>query len=78
MIIPIRCYSCSLVLADKYEWYKEQVRSKKIERKEKVDKVVYLSDKNAGKYTTEGEVMNDLGLINVCCRRHFITHVDIA
>jgi DNA-directed RNA polymerase subunit N (RpoN/RPB10) len=30
-----------------------------------------------GLITTEGEVLNDLGLHNVCCRRHFITHVDI-
>jgi DNA-directed RNA polymerase I, II, and III subunit RPABC5 len=27
--------------------------------------------------TAEGIVLDDLGLTNVCCRRHMLTHVDI-
>ena len=27
--------------------------------------------------TPEGVVLDDLGLHNVCCRRHMLTHVDI-
>jgi DNA-directed RNA polymerase I, II, and III subunit RPABC5 len=42
----------------------------------KVDKVVYLSKENMEK-TPEGIVLDDLGLNNVCCRRHMLTHVDI-
>jgi DNA-directed RNA polymerase I, II, and III subunit RPABC5 len=42
----------------------------------KVDKVVYLSKENMEK-TPEGKVLDDLGLHNVCCRRHMLTHVDI-
>ena len=29
------------------------------------------------KKTIEGKVMDDLGLTKMCCRRHFLTHVDI-
>jgi DNA-directed RNA polymerase subunit N (RpoN/RPB10) len=42
----------------------------------KVDKVVYLTKENVEK-TPEGVVLDDLGVKNVCCRRHMLTHVDI-
>ena len=27
--------------------------------------------------TSEGEVLDTLGLFNPCCRRHMLTHVDV-
>jgi len=27
--------------------------------------------------TPEGEVLDQLKLVNVCCRRHMLTHIDI-
>lgn len=77
MIIPIRCFSCGLVMADKYRWYQDEVRRRKMDKKQKLDKVIYLNADNMGMVTVEGEVLNDLGITNVCCRRHFLTHVDI-
>jgi DNA-directed RNA polymerase I, II, and III subunit RPABC5 len=41
-----------------------------------VDKVVYLT-KEFSEKTPEGEVLDDLGLNKMCCRRHMLTHVDI-
>ena len=41
-----------------------------------VDKVVYLTEDFIDK-TPEGEVLDKLGLIKMCCRRHLLTHVDI-
>ena len=35
-----------------------------------------LTKNNVDK-TPEGEVLDNLGLNNVCCRRHMLTHVDI-
>ena len=43
MIIPIRCFTCSNVLADKYRYYLDQVRSKKIARGQNIKNVVYLT-----------------------------------
>jgi DNA-directed RNA polymerase subunit N (RpoN/RPB10) len=76
MIIPIKCFTCGNLLADKYRWYLEKVRSKKIAKGENVDKVVYLTKDKVEK-TPEGEVLDELKLTNVCCRRHMLTHVDI-
>ena len=41
-----------------------------------VEKVIYLTEEYSQK-TPEGEVMDELNLKKMCCRRHFLTHVDI-
>jgi DNA-directed RNA polymerase subunit N (RpoN/RPB10) len=76
MIIPIKCVSCGTVIADKYRFYQEQVRRIKLSRGLKVDKVVYLTKEKTEK-TPEGTVLDDMDIVRVCCRRHFLTHVDI-
>lgn len=81
MIIPIKCFTCGMVIADKYRYYVEQVRKKKLARKMNgesidVDKVLYLTKEFVEK-TPEGEVLDDLNMNKMCCRRHFLTHVDI-
>jgi DNA-directed RNA polymerase I, II, and III subunit RPABC5 len=70
-----------MVIADKYRYYLEEVRKRKLDN-QKVDesiisqKVLYLT-KEFKKKTVEGEVMDELNLRKMCCRRHFLTHVDI-
>lgn len=76
MIIPVKCFTCGTVLADKYRYYQAEVKKIKIQRGESVEKVVYLTKTNVDK-TAEGEVLDVIGLKNVCCRRHMLTHVDI-
>jgi DNA-directed RNA polymerase subunit N (RpoN/RPB10) len=76
MIIPVKCFSCGTVLADKYLFYLSEVRRMKISRGINIDKVIYLTKENIEK-TPEGQVLDDLGLKNVCCRRHMLTHVDV-
>jgi len=76
MIIPIKCFTCGNVLADKYRYYLAEVRRRNKVSQGMVDKVVYLSKENMEK-TAHGIVLDDLGLHNVCCRRHMLTHVDI-
>jgi DNA-directed RNA polymerase subunit N (RpoN/RPB10) len=76
MIIPIKCFTCGNVLADKYRFYLEEVRKLKESKNQDNDRVVYLTTTNMEK-TPEGIVLDNLGLKNVCCRRHMLTHVDI-
>ena len=81
MIIPIKCFSCGMVIADKYRYYQEQVRKKKLAKRGNgesidIDKVLYLTQEFAEK-TPEGEVLDELNMTKMCCRRHFLTHVDI-
>lgn len=81
MIIPIKCFTCGMVIADKYRFYLEEVRKKKLAAKGNgqsidIDKVLYLTKEFHDK-TPEGEVLDELGMRKMCCRRHFLTHVDI-
>ncbi len=77
MIIPVKCFTCGKVLADKYRYYLAEVRKIKLSRDLDVDKVIYLTAEYIDK-TPEGEVMDTLGLTKMCCRRHMLTHVDIV
>ena len=76
MIIPIKCFTCGKVLADKYLYYIRTVNKKKHSQGETGDEVEYLTNENIQK-TVEGEVLDSLGLNKMCCRRHMLTHVDI-
>jgi len=53
------------------------VREKKLARDMEINRVIYLTKDHKDK-TPEGEVMDDLGLNKMCCRRHIMTHVDIV
>ena len=76
MIIPVKCFTCGKVLANKYRYYTKEVQKKKINKNIDVEKVQYLTKDFIDK-TPEGEVLDDLRLTKYCCRRHMLTHVDI-
>ena len=76
MIIPIKCFTCGKVLADKYLFYQKVVRKIKIEQNIEQNRVSYL-DENNYKKTPEGIVLDNIKLTKICCRRHMLTHVDI-
>ena len=76
MIIPVKCVTCGMVLADKYRFYLEEVRKRKLDKSQDINSVLYLTKEFTEK-TAEGEVLDELGLTKMCCRRHLLTHVDI-
>jgi DNA-directed RNA polymerase I, II, and III subunit RPABC5 len=76
MIIPVKCFTCGHVLADKYRYFQDEVRRIKIQQGQNTQKVVYLTKETIDK-TPEGTVLDNLRLTNVCCRRHMLTHVDV-
>ena len=76
MIIPVKCFTCGKVLGNKYRYYLENVREKKLTQNMNIDRVVYLTKDFVDK-TPEGEVLDELNLKKMCCRRHMLTHVDI-
>jgi len=74
MIIPVKCFTCGKVIADKYEYYIREIRKRK--EGVNIDKVTYLTKDNIKK-TIEGDVLDELQLTKYCCRRHLLTHVDV-
>jgi DNA-directed RNA polymerase I, II, and III subunit RPABC5 len=55
MIIPIKCFTCGMVLADKYRYYQEKVREIKLAKGVNVENVVYLTKEKVEKITPENE-----------------------
>ena len=76
MLIPVKCFTCGKVLADKYRYYQKEVEKRKIDKSMEIEKVIYL-DKDKMDKTAEGEVLDFLQINKYCCRRHMLTHVDI-
>lgn len=75
MIIPIKCFTCGEVIADKYRFFQESVRKMKYEKDMDPKNVIYLTQDTIKK-TPEGEVLDQLKL-KYCCRKHLLTHVDL-
>ena len=61
-MIPIRCFSCGKVVANK--WMKYQHSTKSIEK--------------GGEGRDPNDVLNEMGYDRYCCRRMFITCVDLT
>ena len=46
MIIPIKCFTCGKVLADKYLFYLKEVKKEKIIQNLNSNSVIYLNEKD--------------------------------
>ncbi len=56
MMMPVRCFTCGAVVADKWEEY----------------------DRRVNKEHEDGaKVLDDLGFKRYCCRRMFISNVEL-
>jgi len=73
MIIPIRCVSCNNIIAGKYLPYIDLVNENR--KKEGKTEMEYLTSTTTK--TAEGKALDELGMNRPCCRRHFLTHVDL-
>ena len=73
MIIPIRCMSCGKTIADKWRYYQEEVKKRK--KDETLER--YYFDGNNIPITPEKEVLDLLDLKRPCCRKHFLTQIDL-
>jgi DNA-directed RNA polymerase subunit N (RpoN/RPB10) len=72
MIIPIRCFTCSKVIADKYDYY-HQEKNKLVKND---DKTTDADLKFFNDIHTK-EILDNLGLIRYCCRRSLMSSVDM-
>lgn len=80
MLIPIRCFTCGKVLADKYDYYVEQVQElkKKVgdkEQKKKVDEMEHQMRHFEPLRT--GPILDKLQIKRFCCRRMFLGTEDM-
>lgn len=83
MIIPVRCFTCAKVLADKWEYYVRRCKELEEVHKEKQNKSVKdkdndieLNEQHYDKVVRQ-QVFDELGLDRICCRRMMLGHVDL-
>jgi DNA-directed RNA polymerase subunit N (RpoN/RPB10) len=74
MLIPVKCFTCGKEISSYYRAYEREVRKRKLASG--VNDVIYLTKVQTDK-TAEGEVLDNLQLKKMCCRRHLLTHVEI-
>tara|TARA_Y100000389_G_C17335672_1_gene450500 strand:- start:595 stop:858 length:264 start_codon:yes stop_codon:yes gene_type:complete len=83
MIIPVRCFTCGKVIADKWNYFVK--KSKEIEASIDVDNMT-IKDLEISKTNKldayfdnnrKGKLLDELGLHKLCCRRHMLGHVDL-
>ena len=71
MIIPVSCFTCGKILADKWNFYQKEIQKTNSE-----DSVLNVNAKTL-QQTKEGKALDKLGLKKYCCRRMMISHVDL-
>lgn len=80
MIVPIRCFTCGKVLADKWLEYEKRVKEYKLaDGTRKSGEPLYLdgSPIRPDVPTPERRAMDELQLTRYCCRKIFLTHRNI-
>ena len=76
MIIPIRCFNCNKVIASKYRAYQKKMKDIGITQ----GTIVTASKENREQLlqdTPQMKIFDELGIERICCRRHFLSQVDI-
>lgn len=85
MIIPVRCFTCGSVLADKYDYYVRETKALEQKQEKEADKGKPLPKKKAAEEADlrhftgvrTGPILDKLGLTRYCCRRSMLGTVDM-
>jgi DNA-directed RNA polymerase subunit N len=84
MIIPIRCYTCGEILADKWIPYITAIHNDKNSNDKNLNKdnddleLKYIDITNdKEEKSIEGKILDEMNLHKYCCRRMMLSNVHI-
>ncbi len=82
MIFPIRCFSCNKVIGDCWFKYNELIKEETKKQEESGEKSYPTLNKHYAELdiniqTPQSKALDALNMKRYCCRRHFLSHVDI-
>jgi DNA-directed RNA polymerase subunit N (RpoN/RPB10) len=79
MIVPIRCFTCGKVMADKFDYFQKEYAILKKEVEEKQHQTSHQQPENCSSFDDvfAKPILDKLGLYRYCCRRHMISTVDM-
>ena len=75
MIIPVKCFTCGKVLADKWSYYVEAC--KRLDNPAPTTSGGGVGNETTAKESSRAPVFDALQLDRICCRRHMLGHVDM-
>tara|TARA_B100002019_G_C21019364_1_gene474003 strand:- start:365 stop:610 length:246 start_codon:yes stop_codon:yes gene_type:complete len=77
MIIPVRCFTCGKVIADKWTEYIEELQ-KNYNTDVPENSIHSIADIQNNKESHEKKILDKLGLKRYCCRRMMLSNVDLV
>ena len=78
MIIPIRCFTCGKVIANRWNFYQKKKREYS-QLDDNKDTYIDIEQLKLNKQQTpEFRALNDCKLDRICCRRMFLSHTDLV
>ena len=78
MIIPVRCFTCGKVIANRWNFY-QQKKTEYSQEDNSKDTYIDIQQLKMNKQTTpEHRALDDCKLHRICCRRMFLSHVDLV
>ena len=79
MIIPVRCYTCGEILADKWIPFITTVQEEKNKSTDELydDSTATYIDLNNPQKSIEGKILDELKIHKYCCRRMMISNVHM-
>lgn len=79
MIIPIRCFTCNKVISGKWKIYNEKVQTEYLKQDVKNNqKKRFIDINDLENKSIEGKILDEIKMYKYCCRRMFLSHVDMA
>jgi len=77
MLVPIRCFNCNKILADKWETYLQKIQEHSTKNElEKESQYIIIKENNPK--TIEAKVLDELGIDKICCRSIMLSTIDLT
>ena len=74
MLVPVRCFTCNMVLASKYRRYLEILAENADENIEETAS----GGEELKKENATQKAFRELEITRYCCRRHLLSHIDLV
>lgn len=81
MIVPVRCFTCGMVLCDKWNAYVARVDEREAAAMDSAAQPpsgsAWAANGGKGPRAVRGRVLDELGITKLCCRRHMLSNADV-
>lgn len=77
MLIPVRCFTCGKLISNKFDEYQKELARKKLALNSDEDPLIIDINADEIKKTIAGEILDEMGLTRMCCRKTMLTSINI-